>query len=86
MLQLPNSQIYCIVSSNIENESTYLLTSNYGLWLNYMDNFYSSARISEILLQFKTHMCGTIQCNRELVERVKSLNPKSEKLMYCRIG
>ncbi|ELT96077.1 hypothetical protein CAPTEDRAFT_214719 [Capitella teleta] len=56
---------YAGVSSTIADTITNLLDrlAGHGHQL-YMDNFYNSVKVTDILLNLKTHICGTMRANR----------------------
>jgi hypothetical protein len=60
-----NMKPYAGVSSTIADTITNLLDrlAGHGHQL-YMDNFYNSVKVTDILLNLKTHICGTMRANR----------------------
>ena len=54
-----------------------ILDMGYKLW---MDNYYNSPSLSQRLLDFKTHVCGTLRSNRKGVPKMVQKTTANKKL------
>lgn len=82
-----NFKVYSGASAILQDTILPILDPYVGFYHHiYMDNYYNSVRTTELLLQRKTRVCGTIRANKGFPQYLKSPILKEYESKYARKG